>query len=115
MQLVLPFIFLFSGIVLSAQTRPLTSEENQTKIELDHSVTLSKNYLKVSGYTTATAFVITMAAPNFLSLGATIAGAITTPYHLIRHLHFVKKRNAFYKEFGIPFVKKIKKRRFKRN
>jgi len=57
--------------------------------------------MKVSGYTTLLSIGVTIAAPNFLTAGAALAGIFTSPYHIIRHLVFVSKRNRFYLKHNI--------------
>ena len=94
------------GFNLIAQTSSLTIGELTTKVKLDTKVTTSKSYMKVSGYTTLISIGITIVAPNFLSGGAVLAGIITTPYHITRHLIYVKKRNRFYEKHNIPREKK---------
>lgn len=84
-----------------AQTDSLAVDILKAKLELDNKVSLSKNYFKVSGYTTLTSLAITVIAPNVYTFGTTIAGVFTTPYHLIRHLIFVKRRKAFYRELNL--------------
>jgi len=57
--------------------------------------------MKVSGYTTLISIGVTIGAPNFITAGAALAGIFTTPYHIIRHLVFVSKRNKFYLKHNI--------------
>ena len=92
----------FFGQNTFAQTDSLTIDILQVKLELDSKVSLSKNYLKVSGYTTLTSLAVTIITPNVISFGVTIAGVFTTPYHLVRHLIFLKRRKIFYKKNNIP-------------
>jgi len=78
-------------------------ESNQESLDnelvmLETKVALSKNYLKISGYTAVTAWTTFLIFPNFISLGTGIAGLFTTPYHFIRHRKFVKKLKAYNKE-----------------
>ena len=57
--------------------------------------------MKVSGYTTLISIGVTIGAPNFITAGAALAGIFTTPYHIIRHIVFVSKRNKFYLKHNI--------------
>jgi hypothetical protein len=57
--------------------------------------------MKVSGYTTLISIGVTIGAPNLVTAGAALAGIFTTPYHIIRHLVFVRKRNRFYLKHNI--------------
>ena len=103
MKRLLLILLITLGFNLSAQTSSLTIVEHTTKVELDTKVEVSENYMKVSGYTTVVSLGITIVAPNFVSGGAALVGMFTTPYHIIRHLIYVKKRNRFYKKHNILY------------
>jgi hypothetical protein len=88
----------------------ITSEQAQQKIILDTKVKTSRSYLLVSAsvFTLGVVSVSTEENVTVMGLGAAIAGMFTTPYHLVRHLIFVSKRNKFYKKYNIPLPKKQK-------
>ena len=89
------------GFNLNAQTSSLSIGELTTKVELDTKVKMSKSYIKVSGYTTLISIGITIVAPNFVSGGGSLAGIVRTPYHITRHLIYVRERNRFYAKHNI--------------
>ena len=91
-------MFFISSSETLAQGNPESLNNELAKLEAK--VALSKNYLKISAYTTLTALTTTLIFQDIFSLGTTIAGIFTTPYHLIRHLKFVKKLKAHKKENG---------------
>ena len=71
---------------------------NDELVMLETKVELSKNYLKISAYTTLTALTTTLIFQDFFSFGTAVAGLFTTPYHLIRHLIFVKRLKDYKKQ-----------------
>ena len=89
----------------------LTSEELEQKIILDTKVKTSGSYLKVAGGVMV-AGIVTQSVRRDISifaLGIVATGIFTTPYHIVRHVVYVKKRNRFYKEHNIPKPKRKKK------
>ena len=92
----------FFGQNTFAQTDSLTINILQVKLELDSKVSLSKNYLKVSVYTTFISLAVAIITLNVISVGVTIGGVFTPPYRLIRHLILLKRRKIFYKKNNIP-------------
>ncbi len=96
-------IKIFFALLLIIKVSNGFSQANQESLDnelvmLETKVALSKNYLKISGYTTVTAWTTLLIFPNFISLGTGISGLFTTPYHFIRHRKFVKKLKAYNKE-----------------
>jgi len=83
-------------------TAQISSEILEQKIVLDTKVKTSKNYLMISAGVTTLGFISTTGDNiNVLGFGAAVAGVFTTPYHLVRHLIYVRKRNKFYKKHNI--------------
>ena len=101
MNKIILLLILVLGQSLNAQISSLTEDELKAKIQLDTKVEISKSYMKVSGYTTLISIGVTIGAPNFITAGAALAGIFTSPYHIIRHLVFVSKRNRFYLKHNI--------------
>ena len=83
-------------------TAQISSEILEQKIVLDTKVKTSKNYLMISAGVTTLGFISNTGDNiNVLGFGAAVAGVFTTPYHLVRHLIYVRKRNKFYKKHNI--------------
>jgi len=101
MKKIILLLVIILGQSLYAQISTLTEDELKTKIQLDTKVEISKSYMKVSGYTTLLAIGVTTVAPNIATAGAVLAGVFTTPYHIVRHLSYVNKRNRFYLKHNI--------------
>jgi rRNA processing protein Gar1 len=89
----------------------LHSDILEQKIVLDTKVELSRSNLIVSvGAITFGFLPVTDDNINIIG-GITIAGIFSTPYHLVRHLVYVNKRNKFYEEHNIPRESKRDKNR----
>ncbi|MEL0116044.1 MAG: hypothetical protein VW894_07005 [Gammaproteobacteria bacterium] len=105
------FFLLLLPIFSIGQLKPDILEQ---KIVLDTKVELSKSNLIVSAGAIAFGFLpVTDDNINIIG-GITIAGIVSTPYNLVRHLVYVNKRNKFYKEHNIPREKKKNRNRKKR-
>ena len=89
----------------------LQSDILEQKIILDTKVELSKSYLLVSVGAIAFGFLPVKENNHTTFLGLTITGIVSTPYHLVRHLLYVNKRNKFYKEHNLQREKRRDKNR----
>ena len=89
----------------------LTEDVLEQKIILDTKVKTSGSYLKVAGGVMV-AGIVTQYIRRDISIfavGIVATGIFTTPYHIVRHVVYVHKRNKFYKEHNIPKPKRKKK------
>jgi len=84
----------------------LHSEILEQKIVLDTKVELSKSNLLVSVGAIAVGFLPVTDDNITIIAGIAIAGIVSTPYHLVRHLLYVNKRNKFYKEHNLQREKR---------
>jgi hypothetical protein len=101
--LLLSLLFLLLPIFSFGQ---LQSDILEQKIILDTKVELSKSYLLVSVGAIAFGFLPVKENNQTTFLGLTITGIVSTPYHLVRHLLYVNKRNKFYKEHNLQREKR---------
>ena len=101
-------ILMLFPLLSMGQLRPEILEQ---KIILDTKVKTSGSYLKVAGGVMAAGIATQYIRKDIsiFAIGIVATGIFTTPYHIVRHVVYVKKRNKFYKKHNIPKPKRRKK------